>query len=1189
VPTTEARTVVLMVDAPERRTNFEILAEKRLRDRDFEVCVQGQGTALPADKEIALVVVCQKDPPATLRTTKLPVVVCNPDGLYDLGMTLGTENVDFGATAYSSVFIGSDAGQHPLTGDLTGRRQVTPGRQEQGWAKPGVAAAVAATVGGDRSKAVIFGYAADSLMATCKAVQRRVGLLTTGGEPGQLTEQGWHLFDAAVDWAINGSGPTNDEAANGFWFLKDGTPTRALSSQEYRDWVHEKVETRLWNSVLRFYGLIGFGGLAAVGALAMAIFHWAVQVQHQDHMAQTKSELKRQKEDSDRVINEKFSNLQEVIDKTASREATSQVSKLVLRSEDALLKKVLEEEARSVGKRVITQQVMKDEIRGQIVAQLLSDGSLSDVLIERIQKEKSPEMQRLILKVAMSYAEPETRQRFRKKILAFVVPTQDERVRAAALEVYLPTDNFVEAVHDIDHVLGSLAHGEYVTETQAHELISSAASAAYSGFFAGFSEDRAKIILTWLVNNYKTAPAQTRTAILDGVVRMQPAAVQRQDSPSVLEQLIELAKRPGQDEQKLGIVGLTRLAAARPKLTAAARQQALQALLVGMDQDERLSAELAGKEGNVISVHPVLQSLVLPDDWPVLRKMIKPGLMANVRSFQALLINWQAQVRKAPKGFKLPAEMFTDLLDIDDVLHGKGSAPLVELAVASGGQQEAETFLERFPKRFAPYRETPPKDAAYGGDGALRQAIRRDAERRDSPFQATIKVLNDTKAELLDCVNPEMTKEDQKKLADRVRSLRQAIKAALTAYFEGRFKQLLTAPTDVPMLMLRESTLVTPAQTEESIPADLAKAQLHDAPSFIARCYETAFGSFTGNTSQPAALGDRPRFVNYFVRSNPDLYIAAYSLYFRSVVGTPERYVEQAALLGYQRRYREAEESASRAVKIDPKQPAYHEFLGDLRLEQPGKAPTAVEDYRDALKVTATGLSSRRSELYRKAILACAIAHDERMAAELEAQAKKEKASVADAMSLLYLAKDPQEALKRAEELGDNATGQRLSLNWAVRYLAYRSLPEPNPERATAALQNWDRLPWRLETLLLLNRVVPELVDKYFSSERFEDRLLKRSSDAAAGTVADDYRIELKAGNTYLIDMESRFLDSYLVIYDSKGKVCARDDDSGGNLNARIRFPVTEDGKYVVQATSLSRQNQGPYLFMIRQQPKDAK
>ncbi len=72
------------------------------------------------------------------------------------------------------------------------------------------------------------------------------------------------------------------------------------------------------------------------------------------------------------------------------------------------------------------------------------------------------------------------------------------------------------------------------------------------------------------------------------------------------------------------------------------------------------------------------------------------------------------------------------------------------------------------------------------------------------------------------------------------------------------------------------------------------------------------------------------------------------------------------------------------------------------------------------------------------------------------------------------------------------------------------------------------------------------------------------------------YRVDLKAGTTYVIDLVSTDFDPYLSLSDASLRPLAHDDDSGGKddkprkWNARIRFPCKEDGSYVIVATGLS-------------------
>jgi hypothetical protein len=69
-------------------------------------------------------------------------------------------------------------------------------------------------------------------------------------------------------------------------------------------------------------------------------------------------------------------------------------------------------------------------------------------------------------------------------------------------------------------------------------------------------------------------------------------------------------------------------------------------------------------------------------------------------------------------------------------------------------------------------------------------------------------------------------------------------------------------------------------------------------------------------------------------------------------------------------------------------------------------------------------------------------------------------------------------------------------------------------------------------------------------------------------SVCKIYAIKLAKGKTYQIDMMSKDVDSFLRLEDASGKELARDDDSGANRNARIRFECPENGEYRIIATT---------------------
>jgi hypothetical protein len=79
----------------------------------------------------------------------------------------------------------------------------------------------------------------------------------------------------------------------------------------------------------------------------------------------------------------------------------------------------------------------------------------------------------------------------------------------------------------------------------------------------------------------------------------------------------------------------------------------------------------------------------------------------------------------------------------------------------------------------------------------------------------------------------------------------------------------------------------------------------------------------------------------------------------------------------------------------------------------------------------------------------------------------------------------------------------------------------------------------------------------------------KDATDAVlTHSVCKIYAIKLAKGKSYQIDMMSKDLDSFLRLEDSAGKELAKDDDSGGNHNARIQFECPDSGEYRIIATT---------------------
>src|SRR5262245_48561440 len=90
---------------------------------------------------------------------------------------------------------------------------------------------------------------------------------------------------------------------------------------------------------------------------------------------------------------------------------------------------------------------------------------------------------------------------------------------------------------------------------------------------------------------------------------------------------------------------------------------------------------------------------------------------------------------------------------------------------------------------------------------------------------------------------------------------------------------------------------------------------------------------------------------------------------------------------------------------------------------------------------------------------------------------------------------------------------------------------------------------------------------------------------ARAGCYHKVHTHKMSAGTRYVIDLIDRNpsnMDPYLRLEDSAGTQLAQDDDSGGNLNARIVFTPPKTDTYRIIATTCSPGRVGHYLLRVR-------
>jgi tetratricopeptide (TPR) repeat protein len=102
------------------------------------------------------------------------------------------------------------------------------------------------------------------------------------------------------------------------------------------------------------------------------------------------------------------------------------------------------------------------------------------------------------------------------------------------------------------------------------------------------------------------------------------------------------------------------------------------------------------------------------------------------------------------------------------------------------------------------------------------------------------------------------------------------------------------------------------------------------------------------------------------------------------------------------------------------------------------------------------------------------------------------------------------------------------------------------------------------------------------TQRRFTETRLE--GELAAKAPQQMHPLTLQAGKTYLLDLESKAFDPFLILEDEEGSKLAENDDiSPTNLNARVIYSPELSGTYRVIATSYQQRGTGPYVLRIRE------
>ena len=206
---TVGKTVLMVVRMQGKSLPIDKQIVAHLESRGYAVTLYDQYQPAERAKDFDLVVlsstVRSRDLLGAYRNVPVPLMTWENDLLDDLAMTGKRLGTDFGAVEKEHYLWMVNA-PHPLSGGVPagvagGYAKDAP----MGWGKPGLGASIIASVAGDPSKAIIFGYEKGATMDyETLAPARRVFFFLDNETFPNLTPTGRKLFDAAIDWAAAG-------------------------------------------------------------------------------------------------------------------------------------------------------------------------------------------------------------------------------------------------------------------------------------------------------------------------------------------------------------------------------------------------------------------------------------------------------------------------------------------------------------------------------------------------------------------------------------------------------------------------------------------------------------------------------------------------------------------------------------------------------------------------------------------------------------------------------------------------------------------------------------------------------------------------------------------------------------------------------------------------------------------------
>jgi len=98
-----------------------------------------------------------------------------------------------------------------------------------------------------------------------------------------------------------------------------------------------------------------------------------------------------------------------------------------------------------------------------------------------------------------------------------------------------------------------------------------------------------------------------------------------------------------------------------------------------------------------------------------------------------------------------------------------------------------------------------------------------------------------------------------------------------------------------------------------------------------------------------------------------------------------------------------------------------------------------------------------------------------------------------------------------------------------------------------------------------------------------------KDKDRGGTCYCKTYKIDMSAGKTYVIQLDSRDFDAYLRLVNAEGKEVAFDDDGAKDgLNAKLVHACTNAGTYTIVATSFAHPDTGEFHLRVHVKDKEA-